>query len=146
MQNFFNRDSGLFKLLFVLLISVSTAIAHAESDSTAKPNIVILFIDDLGFGDIACFGNKRIPTPHIDSLAERGAKCTMSYITNPPCCPSRCSLITGMYAQRFGKSGMSRGLPIPDDHPTMAEFMKKAGYVTRANRQVGYRSRRPGPS
>ncbi|MBK1879838.1 sulfatase family protein [Pelagicoccus mobilis] len=95
-----------------------------------KPNVVILFIDDLGFGDIGCFGNKRIPTPHIDSLAERGAKCTMSYITNPPCSPSRCSLITGMYAQRFGKSGMARGLPIPEDHPTMAEFMRDAGYVT----------------
>lgn len=95
-----------------------------------KPNVVILFIDDLGYGDIACFGNERIPTPHIDSLADRGAKCTMSYITNPPCSPSRCSLITGMYAQRFGKSGMARGLPIPEDHPTLAEFMRDAGYVT----------------
>ena len=95
-----------------------------------KPNVVILFIDDLGFGDIGCFGNERIPTPHIDSLATQGARCTMSYITNPPCSPSRCSLMTGMYAQRFGKSGMARGLPIPDDHPTMAEFMRDAGYVT----------------
>src|SRR5210317_1492730 len=101
-----------------------------NTSAEPRPNVVILFIDDLGFGDIGCFGNERIPTPHIDSLAKRGAKCTMSYITNPPCCPSRCSLITGMYAQRFGKSGMSRGLPIPDDHPTMAEFMKEAGYVT----------------
>lgn len=95
-----------------------------------KPNIVILFIDDLGYGDVACFGNKRIPTPHIDWLAEKGARCTMSYITNPPCSPSRCSLITGMYAQRYGKSGMARGLPIPDDHPTLAEFLRDAGYVT----------------
>lgn len=95
-----------------------------------KPNVVILFIDDLGYGDLGCFGNTRIPTPHIDSLAANGAKCTMSYITNPPCSPSRCCLMTGMYAQRFGKSGMARGLPIPDDHPTMAEFMRDAGYVT----------------
>jgi arylsulfatase A-like enzyme len=95
-----------------------------------KPNVVILFIDDLGYGDLGCFGNKRIPTPHIDSLAANGAKCTMSYITNPPCSPSRCCLMTGMYTQRFGKSGMARGLPIPDDHPTMAEFMRDAGYVT----------------
>jgi arylsulfatase A-like enzyme len=54
----------------------------------------------------------------------------MSYVTNPPCSPSRCCIMTGMYAQRFGKSGMARGLPIPDDHPTMAEFMRDAGYVT----------------
>ena len=95
-----------------------------------KPNVVILFIDDLGYGDPACFGNKRIPTPHMDSLAAGGVRCTMSYITNPPCSPSRCSLMTGMYAQRFGKSGMARGLPIPEDHPTLAEFMRDSGYVT----------------
>ena len=105
-----------------------TSVGQERDDK--KPNVVILFIDDLGFGDIGCFGNKRIPTPNIDSLAAGGAKCTMSYITNPPCSPSRCSLMTGMYAQRFGKSGMARGLPIPDTHPTMAEFMRDAGYVT----------------
>jgi len=102
----------------------------SQESIARKPNVVILFIDDLGYGDLRCFGNKRIPTPHIDSLAANGAKCTMSYITNPPCSPSRCCLMTGMYTQRFGKSGMARGLPIPDDHPTMAEFMRDAGYVT----------------
>ena len=107
-----------------------TSYAFAKNATGRKPNVVILFIDDLGYGDLACFGNKQIPTPHIDSLADNGVKCTWSYITNPPCCPSRCSLLTGMYAQRFGKSGMARGLPIPDDHPTMAEFMRDAGYVT----------------
>lgn len=101
----------------------------SETDQQ-KPNVIILLIDDLGYGDLACFGNNRTPTPHIDSLAQKGTKCTMSYITNPPCSPSRCALMTGMYAQRFGKSGMARGLPIPDDHPTMAEFMRDAGYVT----------------
>jgi len=95
-----------------------------------KPNMIILFIDDLGYGDLGCFGNKRTPTPHIDSLAAKGAKCTMSYITNPPCSPSRCCLMTGMYTQRFGKSGMARGMPIPNDHPTMAEFMRDSSYVT----------------
>ena len=60
-----------------------------NTSAEPRPNVVILFIDDLGFGDIGCFGNERTPTPHIDSLAERGAKCTMSYITNPPCCPSQ---------------------------------------------------------
>ena len=99
-------------------------------EDPGKPNVVILFIDDLGYGDLACFGNTRIPTPHIDSLASHGVRCTMSYITNPPCSPSRCALMTGMYAQRFGKSGMARGLPIPTDHPTLAELMRDAGYVT----------------
>jgi arylsulfatase A-like enzyme len=106
------------------------SVSQGQRRIRQAPNVVILFIDDLGYGDIACFGNERTPTPHIDSLATQGAKCTMSYITNPPCSPSRCCLMTGMYAQRFGKSGMARGLPIPDDHPTMAEFMRDAGYVT----------------
>ncbi|MHC4736974.1 MAG: sulfatase family protein [Planctomycetota bacterium] len=66
----------------------------------------------------------------MDSLAANGIKCTNSYVTNPPCSPSRCCIMTGMYIQRFGKSGMARGLAIPSDHPTMAEFMRDAGYVT----------------
>lgn len=114
--------------LFVTVLFSSYCVA--QEPKPRKPNVVILFIDDLGFGDLGCFGNDRIPTPNIDSLAAQGVRCTMSYITNPPCSPSRCSLMTGMYAQRFGKSGMARGLPIPNDHPTMAEFMRDAGYVT----------------
>ncbi len=115
---------------FFVAASFCSNIALAQEDDQMRPNVVILFIDDLGFGDIGCFGNKRIPTPNIDTLAAEGVRCTMSYITNPPCSPSRCSLMTGMYAQRFGKSGMARGLPLPEDHPTMAEFMRDAGYVT----------------
>ena len=95
-----------------------------------KTNVVILFIDDLGYGDLGCFGSKTNPTPYIDSLATEGTRLTMNYITNPPCSPSRCSLMMGMYAQRFGKFGMARGLPLPKDKPTIAEFMRNAGYVT----------------
>ena len=95
-----------------------------------RPNVIILLIDDLGFGDVGAFGCKDIPTPNIDRLAQQGVKCTNSYVTNPPCCPSRCSLMMGMYAQRFGKYGMARGLPIPDEQPTLAELMRDTGYVT----------------
>lgn len=122
------------KLVFAAFIGFCTTgfdtRGLAQETVSKPPNVVILFIDDLGFGDLGCFGNSRIPTPNIDSLAREGVRCTMSYITNPPCSPSRCCLMTGMYAQRFGKSGMARGLPIPNDHPTMAEFMRDAGYVT----------------
>ena len=96
----------------------------------SKPNVVVLLIDDLGYGDVGTFGCKDIPTPNMDKLARRGVKCTNSYVTNPPCSPSRSSLMMGMYGQRFGKYGMARGLAIPDDKPTMAEFMRDAGYVT----------------
>jgi len=110
-----------------------------------KPNVVVLFIDDLGYGDLGSFGCRDIPTPHMDSLATAGVRCTNSYVTNPPCSPSRCCLMTGMYIQRFGKSGMARGLSIPKDHPTMAEFMRDAGYVTGMIGKWDIGSREQGP-
>jgi len=96
----------------------------------SKPNIILLFIDDLGYGDTGPFGCTDIPTPHIDRLAKEGVVFTQAYVTNPPCCPSRASLLTGMYGQRFGKYGMARGMPIPEDKPTLAEFMRDNGYIT----------------
>jgi len=102
----------------------------AEEASGSKPNVVVVFIDDLGYGDTGPFGCEDIPTPNIDRLAAEGAVCTQSYITNAPCCPSRCTLMMGMYGGRFGKYGMSRGLPIPEDKRTLAEFMRDNGYVT----------------
>jgi len=117
----------------------------ADRTGERKPNVVILFIDDLGYGDLGSFGCRDIPTPHMDSLAKNGAKCTNSYITNPPCSPSRCCIMTGMYVQRFGKSGMARGLPIPKDHPTLAEFMRDAGYVTGMIGKWDIGSREQGP-
>jgi len=98
--------------------------------ATDKPNVVLIYIDDLGYGDLGCYNCEDIPTPHIDQLAKEGVRFTASYITNPPCCPSRCALMMGQYGQRFGKYGMSRGLPIPEDRPTLAKFMSKNGYVT----------------
>ena len=112
--------------LIVGLTALLAGLAPAEE----KPNIVLIYIDDLGYGDLGIYGTPDIPTPNIDRLAAEGVMCTTSYITNPPCCPSRCSLITGQYGQRFGKYGMSRGLPIPEDRPTLARFLQDNGYVT----------------
>ena len=112
-------------LATLLFISIGHTLTSAE-----KPNVVLIYIDDLGYGDIGCYDCEDIPTPHIDRLAVEGVRFTASYITNPPCCPSRCALMMGQYGQRFGKYGMSRGLPVPDDRPTLAKFMGKNGYVT----------------
>lgn len=111
-----------------------------------RPNVVLMFIDDLGYGDTGPFGCKDIPTPHLDRLAKEGVTLTQSYITNPPCCPSRCSLMMGMYGQHFGKYGMSRGLPIPEDKPTLAEFMRDSGYVTGQVGKWDLGSQMQGPS
>jgi len=105
-----------------------------------------MFIDDLGYGDTCPFGCTDIPAPHLDRLAKEGVTLTQSYITNPPCCPSRCSLMMGMYGQHFGKYGMSRGLPIPADKPTLAEFMRDSGYVTGHVGKWDFGTKMQGPS
>ena len=135
-----NRNNNTFlvvRLLHCQVAFIGTALlafAGWPTWTTAapneKPNVVLLYIDDLGYGDVGAYGCADIPTPNIDQLAREGVRCTASYIPNPPCCPSRCSLIMGQYAQRFGKYGMSRGLPIPEDRPTLAEFLRERDYVT----------------
>jgi arylsulfatase A-like enzyme len=114
-------------ILFATLLCFSKS---RELTATGKPNVVLIYIDDLGYGDLGCYDCKDIPTPHVDRLAKEGVRFTASYIVNPPCCPSRCSLIMGQYGQRFGKYGMSRGLPIPENRPTLAKHMGENGYVT----------------
>ena len=115
---------------FLALIAMAEAFLAYALPAAEKPNIVLIYIDDLGYGDIGCYDCKDIPTPNVDRLATEGVRFTASYITNPPCCPSRCALMMGQYGQRFGKYGMSRGLPIPEDRPTLAKFMADNGYVT----------------
>ena len=71
-------------IVSAIVVWMCSSFAVGQEAIQKKPNVVILFIDDLGFGDLGCFGNKRIPTPNIDSLATQGVRCTMSYITNTP--------------------------------------------------------------
>ncbi len=129
-----------FVLLPLLVLGVASASVGAQ-----KPNIVLIYIDDLGYGDLGAYGCTDIPTPNIDQLAAEGVRCTASYIPNPPCCPSRCSLMMGQYAQRFGKYGMSRGLPIPEDRPTLAKLLRDHGYVTGQIGKWDLGSKRQGP-
>ncbi|RMF39087.1 MAG: hypothetical protein D6753_14655 [Planctomycetota bacterium] len=127
-----------------LVVSLSSG-QIAWSQSVEQPNVVLIYIDDLGYGDVGCYGCPDIPTPNIDRLAREGVRCTASYITNPPCCPSRCSLMMGQYAQRFGKYGMSRGLPIPEDRPTLARWLTDHGYATGQIGKWDIGSKKQGP-
>ncbi|MCA9135392.1 MAG: sulfatase-like hydrolase/transferase [Planctomycetales bacterium] len=130
-----NRIYRMLLCVFcTLAVHASTVVAQSDQAKAAKtqavPNVVLIYIDDLGYGDLGSYHCTDIPTPNIDGLASQGVRFTASYITNPPCCPSRCSLMMGQYGQRFGKYGMSRGLPIPEDRPTLAGFLRDNGYVT----------------
>ncbi len=133
-------------LALAFLLSLSLWIVPVASTFAAeKPNVVLIYIDDLGYGDLGVYGCTDIPTPNIDQLAAEGVRFTASYITNPPCCPSRCSLMMGQYTQRFGKYGMSRGLPIPEDRPTLASFLRDHGYVTGQIGKWDIGTKRQGP-
>ena len=104
--------------------------ANIGKSRQKRPNILIIYVDDLALGDVGAFGCPDPSTANIDSLARDGVKLTNAYTINAPCSPSRTGLMMGMYTQRFGKFGLSRGVPIPDDKPTLAETLRDAGYMT----------------
>ena len=106
-----------------------------------KPNFIILLSDDLGYGDVGCFGSPDVATPNIDGIARRGVQFTDGYVTCPVCSPSRAAVMTGRYQQRFGhefnpavsyarESRENTGLPLSEI--TMAQVLKKGGYATGA--------------
>lgn len=104
--------------------------ANTETAEKSRPNILIIYVDDLARGDVGAFGCPDPGTANIDRLADQGVRLTNAYTNNAPCSPSRTALMMGMYCQRFGKFGLSRGVPIPKDKPTLAETLRDAGYVT----------------
>ncbi len=106
-----------------------------KQEEVVQPNIILIFVDDLGYGDLGCYGNTDIPTPHIDQLAREGIRFTDFHVTSSVCGPSRVSLLTGMYQQRLGvfwnpDLWPSNGWEIQDTLNLMPNLMDKAGYVT----------------
>jgi hypothetical protein len=123
--------------LFLLIIG---NIVYVESASADRPNFVVLIVDDLGIGDIGCFGNDTINTPNIDGLASRGVKLNHNLAPESMCTPSRAATLTGRYAVRSGLAGgpgesrvifnlaVSGGLP--HNETTIAEILQESGYRT----------------
>ncbi|MGB4743339.1 MAG: sulfatase [Flavobacteriaceae bacterium] len=98
-----------------------------------KPNIVYIFADDLGYGDLSCYGAKDINTPNIDQIAKQGIKFTEFYSASPVCSPSRAALLTGRYPQRMGINTVffpESFTGIPDTEITIPEILKEKGYAT----------------
>lgn len=107
--------------------------AHA-AEAARKPNIVLIFADDLGYGDLGCFGSTTIRTPHLDQLAKEGRKFTSFLVASPVCTPSRAALLTGCYPKRIN---MHKGVLFPTSttglspkEHTIADHLKQAGYAT----------------
>jgi len=119
------------KSLFVLLFGSLSSLS-AEPSPAAKPNILFIVGDDMGYSDVGFQHCKDIPTPNLDKLAGSGVRFTSGYVTGPYCSPTRAGLLTGRYQTRFGHefnpSGGTQGLPLTET--TIAERLKAAGYIT----------------
>ena len=103
--------------------------AMLGSLTAETPNIVFVLADDLGYGDLGCFGQTKIQTPHLDQMAKEGLKLTNFYAGSTVCAPSRCVLMTGKHTGRARVRGNGWG-PLEDGDVTVAEVLKKAGYRT----------------
>ena len=117
-----------------LLVLIIPALAFAQE---RKPNIVFIMADDLGYGDLGCYGQTKIKTPNIDALRAAGMKLTNHYSGAPVCAPARCVLMTGKHlGHAFIRENMQYRkaqegqYPIPDSEVTIAELLQKQGYAT----------------
>ncbi len=123
----FLQTAGFFSLIGASGLSNSIA-------SSRKPNILILYSDDQGYGDVGCYGAADIQTPHIDALAASGSRFTSWYSNAPVCSPSRAALLTGRYPRRGGvPSNVAAGYSQQGLKPseiTLAELLKQNGYRT----------------
>lgn len=121
------------RFIHVLGFVLSTfAVSGVAGDSgKPRPNIVLIVADDLGYGDLGCFGCKDIPTPNIDSLARDGMKLTQAY-AYPVCSPTRAALMTGRYAEHVGINTVLMGHSAPKfgNATILAKMLHESGYVT----------------
>ena len=126
----------LFRILFALIAVLSFS-SHALAAKAESPNIVVIFCDDLGYGDLSCFGHPTIRTPNLDRMAAEGVRLTQFYSASPVCTPSRAALMTGRLPIRSGMCSDKRrvlfpnsGGGIPASEVTLAEGLKAQGYTT----------------
>ncbi|MEI7851057.1 MAG: arylsulfatase [Kiritimatiellales bacterium] len=127
-----NMKKRIFSMLpLALPVALSAADVPKPAD---KPNIVIIYADDLGYGDVGCYGAKLIPTPNMDRMAADGLRFTSGYATSATCTPSRYALLTGQYPWRIGATILSgeAAMIIRPGTLTTASLLKNAGYRTAA--------------
>ncbi|XP_056451443.1 steryl-sulfatase isoform X2 [Gadus chalcogrammus] len=136
MKGLFTPPCLLLFLLLLLLLPVSSATSFWAKE---KPNIVLMMVDDLGIGDLGCYGNNTISTPHIDRLAQMGVRLTQHLAAAPLCTPSRAAFLTGRYPVRSGMVGLGRvgayifsasSGGLPSNEVTFAKLAQGQGYNT----------------
>ncbi len=120
------------RLVWFLPVLWFAAAGIATAADAKRPNVVIILADDLGYGDLACYGGKDVPTPHLDRLAREGVRFTDGYVTCSSCAPSRLSIMAGAYPQRFGLTWNDdrSAHKLPDAQRLLPELLRPAGYTT----------------
>jgi N-acetylgalactosamine-6-sulfatase len=136
----------LFAILIVLLCTIAPPPAVSAAED--RPNIVFILADDLGYGDLGCYGREDIKTPNLDRLARQGARFTSHYANGPECTPTRAAFLTGRYQQWVGglecaigtgnigryddalRLSQKNDLGLPVEEQTIVRLLKKAGYAT----------------
>jgi arylsulfatase A len=128
------RNTTAVSLAVACLLSLIAASLHAAD---RPPNFVVIFADDLGYGDLGCYGHPTIRTPHLDQMAREGMRFTQFYAAAEVCTPSRAALLTGRLPPRSGLCSNKRRVLFPDskgglpaDEVTSAEVLKTKGYAT----------------
>ncbi|MDT0552692.1 sulfatase-like hydrolase/transferase [Urechidicola vernalis] len=121
----------LVKIAFIFIFSFGI-VQGQNSETPKKPNIILILADDLGYGDIGCYGSKRIETPFIDTMAKEGMKFTDFYAASAVCTPTRVSILTGNYPIRYNVSQHfnDREMFLNNDMLTIPKSLKKEGYTS----------------
>jgi hypothetical protein len=134
------HHGGMIKSSYPLILSSLILFSSAAYSGAREyaPNVVLIFTDDQGYGDLSCFGSAQVQTPRIDRMATEGMRLTSFYVPAPVCTPSRAGLMTGSYPKRVSlATGSDFGVLLDGDpkglNPseiTIAEILKKQGYAT----------------
>ena len=112
------------KLFFFLALALAFGVASLQAEPF-RPNIILIFVDDLGYGDLGCYGNEKIKTPHLDQLAAEGQRWTSFYSSGSTCVPSRTGLMSGRHPGMLGKEKLRN-----DPAALMPAMLKRQGYAT----------------
>lgn len=126
------------RIALFFLVAILTQQLRAEESSNPPPNFLLFFVDNVGYGDLGCYGHRENKTPNIDKLAAEGVRCTDFYIGSPSCTPSRGAILTGRHPERNGLNFQlnakqnTNGIGLPLNEKIIPQFLKPLDYATAA--------------